>query len=98
MRSLCGPFPSVGDRRTAGLVAYSVGKGFRRHNPKRRECIRHRWDELDLDRRSLLSSVRNGGKVFGRCMESYCQCIGDMPTEHDFPPVYGPLCGVMRGM
>lgn len=42
-----------------------------------------------------MSNARSGGKVLGRCMDNCFQCTDDMPTEHDFPPVYGPLCGII---
>lgn len=41
-----------------------------------------------------MSNVRSGGKVFDRCMANCFQCTDDMPTERDFPPVYGPSCGI----
>lgn len=45
-----------------------------------------------------MSNIRSGGKVFDRCMENYFQCTRDMPTEHDFSPVYGPLCGIVGSL
>ena len=62
---------------------------------KRTDCTQDKLAGFDLDKRNSTSNVRSDDKVIGRCTEKCCQCTGDMPTEPDFPPVYGPSCGTM---
>ena len=93
MHLLGGPLRLWSNTRTARFVVCSVGKASHHRIRSRFDYIQDKLIELDLGNRNSMSNVRSGGKAFGRCMANCFRCTGDMPTEHDPHPVYGPLCG-----